>query len=98
MNAGQGWGVRDAKWKAPTWVTTSGGSGTSDGAGHTVVSFTLPGDYGPGTYTIKVEDDRANYPVYGAFTIMTWNTNLLTRLGEPPSNSPGNLPPRPNPS
>jgi hypothetical protein len=35
---------------------------------------------------------------YGAFTIMTWNTNLLIRLGEPPSNSPGNLPPRPNPN
>src|SRR4029077_8297787 len=43
MNAGQGWGVRDAKWKAPTWVTTSGGSGTcppSSGSSHAPAATT----------------------------------------------------------
>ena len=37
MNTGHGPGVRGAKWKACTWVTTSGGSGTcppSSGSSH----------------------------------------------------------------
>lgn len=29
---------------------------------------------------------------YKTFTIMVWNTNLLSRLGSHPSNNPGNLP------